>query len=165
MTRKYTINALTGEGIDEMIAGVEAYQKWIDEKTKELARRLAEHGATYASLGFSRAIYTGIPANADVTVNGDGTRYIVRADGEAVLFLEFGAGVTYGYGHPEAEKNGMGPGTYPGQTHAMDPKGWWIPKSAGGGHTYGNPPNAPMYNAVRNIETELARIVREVFAG
>ena len=69
--------------------------------------------------------------------------------------------MTYGFGHPEAQEHGMGPGTYPdGKGHWNDPKGWYTP---GGQHTYGNPPAMPMYTARKTIEEELPRIVKEVF--
>lgn len=139
------------------------YRKWQEEKALELAERLASLGATVASIRFSRAVYTG-PKDVDVTVEELPNGYKVKADGESVLFIEFGSGVTYGYGHPEAGEFGMGPGTYPdGKGHWDDPKGWYLPKSAGGGHTFGNPPAMPMYEARKAIEQELPRIVKEVF--
>lgn len=139
------------------------YRKWQEEKARELAERLASLGATVASIRFSRAVYTG-QKDVDVTVEELPNGYKVKADGESVLFIEFGSGVTYGYGHPEAGEFGMGPGTYPdGKGHWDDPKGWYLPKSAGGGHTFGNPPAMPMYEARKAIEQELPRIVKEVF--
>ena len=69
-----------------------------------------------------------------------------------------------GYGYPPEELNGMGPGTYPGKGHWNDPKGWWYSNEDGSGHhSYGNPPNMPMYNTVKELEQELERVVREVF--
>lgn len=163
--RKYTINALTGDGIDEAIRGVREYQRWIERKTGELFRRCAAIGATVASIKFSRAIYTG-KKDVSVSVEEIPNGYVVKADGETALILEFGAGFTYGYGHPEASQHGMGPGTYPdGKGHWNDPNGWWIPKSAGGGHTYGNPPEMPMYEARKEIQQRLTEIVREVFSS
>ena len=130
-----------------------------------MARRLADLGAVSASLGFSRAIYTGVEDHAiSVERVGEAT-YKVKADGETVLFVEFGTGVTYGYGHPEVGE--YGPGTYPpanpNNPHWDDPHGWWLPKEKGGGHTYGNPPNMPMYNTVKELEQEFESILREVF--
>lgn len=139
------------------------YRKWQEEKARELAERLASLGATVASIRFFRAVYTG-QKDVDVTVEELPNGYKVKADGESVLLIEFGSGVTYGYGHPEAGEFGMGPGTYPdGKGHWDDPKGWYLPKSAGGGHTFGNPPAMPMYEARKAIEQELPRIVKEVF--
>ena len=158
---------LSGESIEKAIKSVEQYQKWVERKSKELAKRLAEIGATSASLGFARALYTG-PKDVAVSVRKRGDGYAVIAKGETVLFIEFGAGIHFGGGHPEAGEFGMGPGTYPdGKGHWNDPKGWYLPKSRQGSdgtkHTYGNPAEMPMYNARKEIEQNITQIVREVF--
>lgn len=163
MSRKKIVVPLSESGIQKIQDELMAYRKWQEEKARELAERLAALGATVASIRFSRAVYTG-KKDVEVTVEALPNGYKVKADGESVLFIEFGSGVTYGYGHPEAGKFGMGPGTYPdGKGHWDDPKGWYLPKSAGGGHTFGNPPAMPMYEARKAIEQELPRIVKEVF--
>lgn len=162
---KYTIG-IDGSGLDEMIRGVEKYRQWIEQKTNELAQRLADMGATSASLGFARAIYTGTN-DFEISVEQSGENaYKVQANGETVLFVEFGSGKTYGYGHPEVQ--GFGPGTYPptnpAHPHWDDENGWYLPKDKGGEHTFGNPPNAPMYNAVKELERQIYDVAREVFA-
>lgn len=163
MSRKRIVVPLSESGIQKIQDELVVYRKWQEEKARELAERLASLGATVASIRFSRAVYTG-QKDVDVTVEELPNGYKVKADGESVLFIEFGSGVTYGYGHPEAGDFGMGPGTYPdGKGHWDDPKGWYLPKSAGGGHTFGNPPAMPMYEARKAIEQELPRIVKEVF--
>lgn len=164
MSYKKIVVPLSVSGIRRIQDELKEYQRWQKGKAKELAERLAMLGATVASIRFSRAIYTG-EKDAVVTVEAVTNGYKVKANGESVLFIEFGAGITYGSGHPEAGQFGMGPGTYPdGKGHWNDPNGWWIPKSAGGGHTYGNPPAMPMYEARKAIEQELPRIVKEVFS-
>lgn len=163
MSRKKIVVPLSESGIQKIQDELTVYRKWQEEKARELAERLAALGATVASIRFSRAVYTG-KKDVDVSVEEIPNGYKVKADGESVLFIEFGSGVTYGYGHPEAGEFGMGPGTYPdGKGHWDDPKGWYLPKSAGGGHTFGNPPAMPMYEARKAIEQELPRIVKEVF--
>ena len=163
MSRKKIVVPLSESGIQKIQDELTVYRKWQEEKARELAERLAALGATVASIRFSRAVYTG-KKDVEVTVEELPNGYKVRADGESVLFIEFGSGVTYGYGHPEAGEFGMGPGTYPnGKGHWDDPKGWYLPKSAGGVHTFGNPPAMPMYEARKAIEQELPRIVKEVF--
>lgn len=163
MSRKKIVVPLSESGIQKIQDELTVYRKWQEEKARELAERLAALGATVASIRFSRAVYTG-KKDVEVTVEALPNGYNVKADGESVLFIEFGSGVTYGYGHPEAGEFGMGPGTYPdGKGHWDDPKGWYLPKSAGGGHTFGNPPAMPMYEARKAIEQELPRIVKEVF--
>lgn len=149
---------LSSSGIKTLQTELKEYQKCLERKSGELARRLAEMGAIKASLGFARAIYNGKnDFSISIEQTGD-CSFKVRADGDTVLFVEFGAGLI-GYGHPEP--HGMGPGTYPGKGHWNDPDGWWYAHNQ---HSYGNPPNMPMYNAVKELEQELARVVREVFA-
>ena len=173
MKRKYVIG-LDGSGVDEMLKGIEEHKRWLREKTEELSKRLADMGALYAQYSFDGALYSG---NTDYTISveskGEGA-YVVKANGTTVLFIEFGSGVRHGYGHPEV--GDYGPGTYPGNGHWDDPNGWWYQtndasvatrttKSTGQSwvHTYGNPPNAPMYNSVKDLERELESVVREVF--
>ncbi len=162
--KKKIVVPLSTDGISSLQKELAEYRRWQREKAKELAARLAMLGASVASIRFTRAVYSGM-RDANVSVEAIPNGYTVRAEGQSVLFIEFGSGITYGYGHPEAAENGMGPGTYQdGKGHWDDPRGWWLPKSAGGGHTYGNPPAMAMYEARKTIERELPRIVKEVFA-
>ena len=161
---KKVIVPLSVSGIEQLQKAVGEYQKWQEQKTAELLDRLVMLGASTASIRFARATYTGLK-DATVTVEPIANGYVIKAEGQSVLFLEFGSGIRYGSGHPENAEYGMGPGTYPdGKGHWDDPKGWWLPKNKGGGHTYGNPPAMAMYEARKSIEQELVRIVKEVFS-
>lgn len=163
MAKKIRIT-LDTKSIGAAIKELEKYQRTIERKTKVLCERLATIGAVRASLDFSRGAsgYTG-DSSVDVQVEGTDKGYKIVASGGAVLFLEFGSGVMYGYGHPNPM--GYGPGTYPGKGHWDDPRGWYLPKDAGGGHTYGNAPSAAMYWASETIRQEVERVAREVFSG
>lgn len=127
------------------------------EKANTVCERLATIGAVRASLDFSRAIYNGTN-DVSVSVEPIENGYAIHARGNAVLFIEFGSGASYGYGHPEPEE--YGPGTYPGKGHWNDPNGWWYGNHE---HSYGNPPAQAMYNAKRDIQAEVQRIADEVF--
>jgi len=155
MNIKITIDQ---SAIDKATRQLEEYTENLREKANQICERLATYGAVQASLGFSRAFYTG-QSNFDISVEPIDNGYAIIAGGETVLFLEFGAGVSMGYGHPQAGEFGMGPGTYPGKGHWDQPYGWWIP---GGEHTYGNPPTMAMYNTSKEIEQEVERVAREV---
>ena len=163
MSRKKIVVPLSVTGINQLQDELKEYQRWQNDCAKELARRLAELGKSVASIRFEQSSYKGMmDANVSVVAIPDG--YKVVANGESVLFIEFGAGIKYGYGHPEANEFGMGPGTYTSEKGNWEKeKGWYIPKDKGGGHTYGNPPAMPMYEARKAIEQELPRIVKEVF--
>lgn len=165
MKKVYNID-LSTSGIKELQNGLKEYNQWLKEKSDELCKRLADMGAVKASLYFSRAVYTGREDHEIMVEPIDGG-YAVKASGETVLFVEFGTGLI-GYGHPE--DHGMTPGSYSdsiGKGHWSDPNGWWLPREKNNGHsqhTYGNPPNMPMYNTVKELEMELERVVKEVFA-
>lgn len=150
---------LSDESIKHGIRELRLYKQWVEAKETELRMRLAQLGATVASIQFSRAIYNG---SKDVTVRVDatGSVAVIYAEGESVAFIEFGSGIKYGYGHPQAGEHGVGPGTYPGKGHWDNPKGWWY---GHGKHSYGNPPAMAMYDAVQTMTEEITRIAREVF--
>ena len=161
MKRDYTVE-LSTRGIETLRKAMMDYQEWLEKKCDELAEKLASLGATSASIGFAQAIYDSPHNDFEITVERIGeANYTVRADGTDVLFVEFGAGSTMGDGHPEP--HGMGPGTYPGKGFWNNPNGWWYSYNGYKYHSYGNPPNMPMYNAVKNLEQELQSIVTEVF--
>lgn len=168
------IDVFNSASVDVAIKQLQDYQKKLDEKAQEVAKRLAEIGATRADIDFGNAPYDG-NKDFDISVDKTDNGYSVTASGKSVLFVEFGAGVTYGSGHPQAKEFGMGPGTWPephyrkyhGKLYANweNPSGWYLPKEAGGGHTFGNAPAMPMYNAEQEIKANIEKIVREVLGS
>lgn len=162
MPKKIIIDGLSQENVANAIGEVRKYQAWILEKEAELRSRLASLGATVASIQFSRAIYHGTN-DVSVRVDDTGSVAVIYAEGESVAFIEFGAGITYGYGHPLAGELGVGPGTYPeGKGHWDNPNGWWY---AHGQHTYGNPPAMAMVAARDAMVADITRIAKEVFGS
>lgn len=151
--------SLTDANIKNGIKELQKYKRWITDKEAELRSRLASLGATVASIEFSRAIYNG-SNDVSVRVDDTGSVAVIYAEGESVAFIEFGSGIKYGYGHPQAGEHGMGPGTYPGKGNWDNEKGWWY---GHGQHSYGNPPAMAMYEAVQKMTEDLTRIAREVF--
>lgn len=159
-----TINvSLSNESITAAVKELRRYATWVSQKEAELRMRLAQLGATVASIQFSRAIYNG---SKDVTVRVDqsGSVAVIYAEGESVAFIEFGSGATYGYGHPQAGQFGVGPGSWSdgpeGRGHWDNEHGWWYER---GKHSYGNPPAMAMYKAVQEMTEQITTIAREVF--
>lgn len=155
--------SLDTKSINKAIKELEKYKRDLENKARLVVEKLAFLGATNASLGYSRAITD----TNDVEVTAEwinDTTMQVRASGRELLFIEFGTGITYGYGHPEATQMGYGPGTYPSDKGNWDnPNGWWYSRNGVPKHTYGNPPNPVMYDTKKLLEREAERIVREVF--
>jgi len=143
---------------------LQEYQDWLRDKANDLIAELIGRGLDDVSVSFMTAEYKGPRDDItyDIEDRGDGV-YAIIVNGVTAVIIEFGAGVTRGYGHPQADEFGFGPGTFPGQTHAMDPNGWYLPKSKGGGHTDGNPPSKTMYNEAKKLREQLAEIAMEVF--
>ena len=160
---KITIDPFDEKSIDAGIEEIAKYKKWVLEKERVLRERLSMIGASVASIEFSRAIYNGTN-DVSVRVEDNGRRATIYAEGESVLFIEFGSGAKYGYGHPEAGKYGYGPGTYSdgpdGKGHWDDPNGWYYEH---GKKSYGNPPAMAMVHARDKIVEQLTQIAREVF--
>ena len=173
---KISIDALSPKSIDAAIKKLGDYSKWIEVRAKVLCERLAERGLEVAGVEFGSAIYDGTN-DVKVRLYDDGKKMRVLAEGETVLFIEFGTGVTHQTYHPKRNEMGMnleigGYGHGLGRLNG----GWRYPEAKGAGtygekdpkhpgyiHTYGNPANMPMYNASQDIRNEMLRIAREVF--
>lgn len=165
MSKKITIDILDDESIQDGIKELLRYKEWVLEKEKELRIRLAEYGAEVADIYFNDVAYAG-NSNITVRVDDTGSVAVIYAEGQAVAFIEFGAGGLYGYGHPQASQFGFGPGTWSdgpeGKGHWNDPNGWYY---AHGKHTYGNRPAMAMYRAVQYMLEDLTDIAKEVFGS
>lgn len=167
---------LDPKSIDKAIRQLEQYEDQLQDRAEEIVRILSLRGYDVAYGIMSGNVYSGETLGSLTIVEESPTRHVLMASSKALLFFEFGAGVQ-GVGHPLAGELGMGAGTYPGQTHAFDPDGWWYPTDDPGliiryskdgqgfGHSYGNPPRMPMYMAAKTVKDELLDVAKEVFAN
>ena len=165
MPKKIVINGISDKNIEDAAKELRLYAAWAEQKEAELRNRLASLGASVASVRFAGATYDGTN-DVSVRVDDTGNVAVIYAEGEAVAFIEFGSGATMGYGHPEADKHGFGPGTWStgesGKGHWDNPNGWYYTH---GKKSHGNPPAMAMYNAVQAITEAVTTIAREVFAS
>lgn len=169
------VNIFDYASVSRATRTLDEYVADLKEKADELCNRLAELGCTRAKLDFSNAIYDGVN-DVDVHVEPIDNGYKVVATGNAVMFIEFGAGVYYN-----------GSGSYPGELppgvvgigeygQGRGKNDWWLypgpPGNAGGVPstsvpgmtiTHGNPPAAAMYHAEQDVRNAVERIAREVF--
>ena len=156
--------SLSSKSIQKAIKELSAYREWVEEKTRELTRRLAELGAYEATVRFSRAYYDG-PKSIEVSVDPIPNGYKITAQGEAVCFIEFGAGVYFNgpEPYPEPRPEGVSKiGEY-GQGKGKQ-AAWGFYDDGGDLHiTHGTPAAMPMYHAGRVMQQEMERIAREVF--
>lgn len=165
---------LSVSGIERLKRSVEEYQRWLKDRSDKLLDRLAEEGYQIASAKFAQAVYDG---TNDVSVSmenrGTNTRAVV-AVGSSVLFIEFGTGVVYPDDHPEADDLGMKRGEY-GKGHGKQTSWGYYGEPGTNGElrekkngsmvviTHGNPANMAMYETVKELETHLRDLAKEVF--
>ncbi len=86
---------------------------------------------------------------------------VKRATVSPMLMLEFGSGMQ---AENPANIPGVGTGTFPGQTHAENPGGWWYMDLDGvWHHSNGVSARMPMYFAGKEMRAKIVSIAREVF--
>ena len=158
------------KNLDKVISQLKAYRKRTEEKVEILMERLSTLGAYRARVEFSRAMYAG-KNDTVVSVETTSKGFRISAEGEAVIFIEFGTGVINPE-HPLSAEFGYAHGTY-GQGKGANPNGWVYvgeqgnagsPIRDGAYRTRGNPPARAMYNSAEEMRDELFRIAKEVFS-
>lgn len=143
---------------------VEDTTKWIEKKSDELCRRLAELGEDVALTAYADA---GAEANDDVDVEvvKSGKQYILRAFGSQVYFVEFGAGTAAGENYDTSvilPPVPITPGSWSKTLGTKEFDRWktWHHK----GIKYDKVvPRKGMYLAVKEIEQNIKTIAEEVF--
>lgn len=155
---------LNEEGINRAIKELKQYKQKFLEKEKRLLEGLAEIGIKEASVRFTTAMYDG---TNDVSVKLDETKngYVIVAEGEAVAFIEFGAGVYHNTSepYPNPRPQGVvGIGEY-GKGHGKQKAWGYIDENDEVVITRGNPAAMPMWYASEEIKNSVLRIAKEVF--
>ena len=155
---------LDKQEIDRAIRELKAYKQAFLKREKDLLEGLAEIGLKEASVRFTTAMYDG---TNDVSVHLDTTNdgYAIVADGKAVAFIEFGAGVYHNTSepYPNPRPSGVvGIGEY---GKGMGKRKAWGYKNENDEVviTRGNPAAMPMWYASEEIKNSVLKVVREVF--
>lgn len=161
-----------------------AYKKSLLEKCTVFVNRLAEIGISVAEQNVSEDYRPYILFGTEVDADKTGVRAVMyatntglirsewrtnntaggvaTADVSPILMAEFGAGLIAG--NDKAKMFGMGTGTFPGQTHAEDPSGWWyMDMDFEWHHSYGVRATMPMSTAAEAMMDNAVRIAQEVF--
>lgn len=164
---------LSDASITEAINRLNTYRNSLEYRTQDLVSRLGNLGLTVVSAMYSTAEY---PGTNDVRVSvefGENT-CTIHADGKAVAFIEFGAGINYPEGQYAGQVGALPHGMY-GKHQGANPKGWAYYGEAGTGRvreikpglyrTKGNPPLNAFPAAVETIRDQVETIVKEVFGN
>lgn len=180
MAKRIFSTDLSVKGIENLKKRIVDYRdNFLPSRCQELVRKLAESGILVAKQNVGNlgkyitfsikteqdtngckaimlATNTGIIQSEWQTKDG-----VKSADVSPLLMVEFGSGL-----RAENPLNvpDVGTGTFPGQTHAEDPSGWWWMDMDGEWHhSYGMTPKMPMYKATMEMHTRVISIAREVF--
>ena len=156
---------LSEQGIERAIKELKAYKAQFLKREKQLLEGLAKIGLKEASVRFTTAMYDGtndVSVRLDETNNG----YAIVAEGQAVAFIEFGAGVYHNPSepYPNPRPSGIvGIGEY-GKGRGKQKAWGYKDENDELVITRGNPAAMPMWYASEEIKNSVMKVVREVFS-
>lgn len=143
----------------------------LEQKNVEFIKQLADEGISVIRSNVASAMGAD-DKNVDITTeleqNGSTATMIIHVEGKDILFIEYGAGIHFNNGnfHPWANEYGYGVGTFPGQTHALDPNGWFYRDSDNHlHHSYGTQATMPVYKAFMSMQQKAEEVAKRVFNG
>lgn len=175
---KRTINiTLSTQSITAAIQALAEYKQWYERKTRELNERLAVLASSIAAQRFANAQYDGTN-DVTITANPTARGWEVVAEGTAVCFIEFGAGVFHNGTEPYPKPRPAGvagigqyggkQGNHAGWAYTGDPgtNGIILEITQNGPlvFTRGNPAAMPMFYAKEETQAQFVAIARQVFA-
>ena len=155
---------LSTTSIEDAIKELKAFRDSIDAKKDELLEKLAYIGVKEASVRFTTAIYDGVN-DASVSLETIKDGYCIVAEGKAVAFIEFGAGVYYNPGEPYPEPRPagiVGIGEY-GKGQGKRQAWGYLDESGALVITRGNPAAMPMWYASEEMRSAIVKTFKEVF--
>lgn len=159
------------------IRNIRQYQQRLDEKCSLFVSRLADKGIDTAKLNCGeygdRITFSKTVTNSGHVAVGRliavGTPMARLRNGQEIsvdplLLAEFGSGWE---ARVLDDIGGVGQGTFPGQTYAFDPQGWWYTDIETGEslHSYGEAPTFPMHAASIAMIYEINDVAKEVFGN
>ena len=164
--------SLDPNDIDRAIGELKKFEREFLNKVEQFTEGLALLGLKEASVRFSSAMYDGIN-DSDVRLDTIDKGYAIVARGEAVAFIEFGAGVYHNPSepYPITRPDGVvGIGEYGSGKGKR--RAWYYKGEVGSSgerqkngavKTRGNPAAMPMWYASEEIKNNVLKLAREVF--
>lgn len=156
--------SLSTKSIGQAIRELKAYRDSLEQRKEQLLEELAKIGVREASVRFTTAIYDGVN-DSDVTLESIANGYQIVAEGKAVAFIEFGAGVYHNptEPYPNPRPDGIvGIGEY-GKGYGKR-QAWGFKDESGElVITHGNPAAMPMWYASEEMRNSILKIARRVF--
>ena len=164
MAKKVIKMSLSVESIDNAMKELWEYQYSLNAKKNKILEELANIGVQEASVRFTTAMYDGVN-DSSVTLDTVDNGYCIRAEGKAVAFIEFGAGVYHNPSepYPNPRPSGIvGIGEY-GKGRGKRQAWGFRDESGELVITHGNPAAMPMWYASEEMRSKILKIAQEVF--
>lgn len=163
---------LDKQEIKQLINDLNQYATNLQGQCEILLERLANEGirvinATYWTGKRDPTTSNDHRCVFQIDERGAVTKGSLIVSGKDLLFIEFGAGISFNKDneHPKAAELGYGVGTYPGQKHAYDENGWYYRKGNSLYHSFGTEATMPVYKASLEMMEKVEDIVEEVFGS
>lgn len=177
MAKKFLKSDLSVSGLQALQKELERYRDSLTYKCRLLAEKLSEIGANVINAKVDESpLGKYVTLQTDITEEQAGCKAILIATGEikeqagyapfnTLLAIEFGAGIYHNkIPNPNADKFGLGVGTFPGQTHAyQDFWFYWNEEQQKWLPTHGVKATMPMYNASLEIQKKIVEKAKEIF--
>ena len=155
---------LDTKDINRAIKELKAYKQEFLRKEKQLLEGLASIGVKEASVRFTTAMYDGTN-DVSVSLETSNNGYAIVAKGQAVAFIEFGAGVYHNTGepYPNPRPEGIvGIGEY-GKGKGKQKAWGYKNENDEVVITRGNPAAMPMWYASEEMKNSILKLAKEVF--
>ena len=176
MAKKFS-EELSVKGIEALKSQLLQYKDSLPIKCEKLVSRLLQSGVAVSQTKISESpLGKYVTVTTDVSADKMGCNGILLAKGAVkeqegyapfsiLLAIEFGAGIHYNpTPNPNADKLGLGVGTFPGQTHAFEDMWWyWDEDKQEWKPTHGIKAKMPMYSAYMEIIQNVVKYAKEVF--
>ena len=183
MAKRVIRGELSSKGIQSIIDQLQDYKQDLHRKAELLCQKLAEAGLKVAEASIKESPFGNyVSVRIDIEPSKAGCKAVLIANGQTktstwqtkdgvksatiscLAMVEFGSGVTKNKTiNPKASEFGMGPGTFPGQTHAGEKVWYWMDLDGLWHFSSGIEATMPMYNASVVIRQQVAAIAKEVF--
>lgn len=168
-------------GIDDVYKTIKFLKDRTEFRVRLAIEALLTEGYYIASYGFTNALYSGTNDVKVLTPYWEGDTMILKAEGDAVAFIEFGTGTNY-YDYPDPSvytKLGMDQHGDYGKGHGSQVRWWYKGEPGSNGRpkrhkdgtydtvystSWGDPPARAMYDASKVLDKEhVVETIRRAF--
>lgn len=163
---------LSTESLTEAIDYLKQYKQSFEQKVEKFRNRIAAEIQEVAQASFDISVVDDLigessrTANVEVSLDSRKNVTFVVAEGEDVIWVEFGAGVYHNSPvgtspHPKGSHFGFTIGSF-GKGHGKQ-KAWVYVDEDGKHLTHGTPGTMPLFKASMDVVEQVRDIAREVF--